>query len=87
MVDCQDIGRYGHLLPANKMIKGLFLTHQHSDHYSGLEYLRDNGYKIEYLIAPRTDARGRESPSTNGTNSTIRNYFEGEGQTHRFALV
>lgn len=87
LVDCQDIGRYGHLLPANKMIKGLFLTHQHSDHYSGLEYLRDNGYKIEYLIySPYERRRGDASITLDEWNefNDHRDYFEGEGtKLHR----
>ena len=27
----------------------MIITHQHSDHYSGLTFLRDNGYRIEHL--------------------------------------
>jgi glyoxylase-like metal-dependent hydrolase (beta-lactamase superfamily II) len=28
----------------------VFITHQHSDHYAALQYLRGEGYAIEYLI-------------------------------------
>jgi len=50
LVDCHNIGNYAHLLPASKRLRGVFITHQHWDHYSGLEYLRNNGYSIEHLI-------------------------------------
>ncbi len=50
LVDCHNIGDHSHLLPTNKTLRGVFITHQHSDHYSGLQYLRDKGYAIEHLI-------------------------------------
>lgn len=64
LVDCQDIGKYRQLLPANKKIKALFLTHQHSDHYSGMEYLRANGYGIEYLIYSPYERRRNDASLT-----------------------
>jgi beta-lactamase superfamily II metal-dependent hydrolase len=82
LVDCQDIGQYHLLLPANKTIKGLFLTHHHSDHYLGLEYLRDNGYKIEYLIhSPYERRRGDTSVTLdewNEFNDHV-DYFKNKG--------
>lgn len=50
LVDCHNIAEYSHLLPPSKNLRGVFITHQHSDHYSGLAYLRDEGYAIENLI-------------------------------------
>lgn len=50
LVDCYNIEDYGHLLPRDKNLRGVFITHHHSDHYSGLEYLRNEGYTIQYLI-------------------------------------
>jgi beta-lactamase superfamily II metal-dependent hydrolase len=50
LVDCHNIGDFSHLLPKSKNLRGVFITHQHSDHYSGLKYLRSNGYSIECLI-------------------------------------
>lgn len=50
LVDCHDIEDYAHLLPTTKVIRGVFVTHQHSDHYSGLNYLKDKKYQIEYLV-------------------------------------
>jgi glyoxylase-like metal-dependent hydrolase (beta-lactamase superfamily II) len=41
LVDCHNIGDHSNLLPSNKTLRGVFITHQHSDHYSGLGYLRD----------------------------------------------
>jgi len=50
LVDCYNIDEYTHLLPKNKILKGVFVTHQHDDHFHGLHYLKENGYKIENLI-------------------------------------
>jgi beta-lactamase superfamily II metal-dependent hydrolase len=82
LVDCQDIGSYPQLLPSGKTIRALFLTHQHEDHYSGLEYLRDNGYKIEYLICSPYERRYGDQSITLGEWSEFndhREYFEGKG--------
>jgi beta-lactamase superfamily II metal-dependent hydrolase len=82
LVDCQDIGRYSQLLPASKTIKALFLTHHHADHYSGLDYLRDNGYKIEYLIySPYERRPGDTSITLDEWNefNDHREYLEGKG--------
>ena len=50
LIDCHNIGDYSHLLPSDKHLRGVFITHQHEDHYSGLNYLKENGYSIDYLI-------------------------------------
>ena len=50
LVDCHNIGNYSDLLPKNKDLFGVFITHQHEDHYSGLAYLKDKGYTINNLI-------------------------------------
>lgn len=51
IIDCQDaIRNYSYLLPSDKYITGLFITHQHYDHFDGLKYFRENGYRIGHLI-------------------------------------
>src|SRR6266478_1342912 len=50
LVDCHNIGDHSHFLPSDKKLRAVFITHQHSDHYSGLEYLRNKGYAIDFLI-------------------------------------
>ncbi len=50
LVDCHNIGEFSHLLPKNKNLRGVIITHQHHDHYSGLNYLRQNGYTIDILV-------------------------------------
>lgn len=50
MVDCKGIENYSHLLPLNKRIKALFITHQHYDHFLGMKFLKDKFFSIEYLV-------------------------------------
>lgn len=50
LIDCYNIDQHLNLLPRNKIIKALFITHQHYDHFLGMNYLKDNGYTIQYLI-------------------------------------
>jgi len=62
LVDCHRIDEHRSHLPASKVLRGVFITHQHRDHYSGLEFLRRNGYKIEYLIHSPYERR-KDDPS------------------------
>ncbi|MDD5055847.1 MAG: hypothetical protein PHZ00_06305 [Candidatus Peribacteraceae bacterium] len=50
LVDCHNIELHRNLLPASKILRGVFITHAHRDHYSGLDFLKRNGYGIQYLI-------------------------------------
>ena len=82
LIDCHDIGKHTRLLPATKTLRGVFITHQHADHYSGLEYLRKNGYKIEYLIySPYKRRYGDDSVEIEDWNEfkSHKEYFEKKG--------
>jgi len=82
LVDCHNIGDHKHLLPASKRLRGVFVTHQHSDHYSGLDFLRKNGYAIDYLIySPYERRRGDDSVTVeewDEFNSHVQ-HFQGKG--------
>lgn len=64
LVDCEGIDQYPHLLPRSKTIHAIFVTHQHRDHYSGLKYLKENGYSIRYFIYSPYDRRYDDSSVT-----------------------
>lgn len=64
LVDCNNIEQHAHLLPANNQLRGVIITHQHRDHYCGLEYLRKNGYSIQYLIHSPYKRRYNDSSVT-----------------------
>ena len=51
LFDCFNIEDYVKFLPNDKSIKAVFITHQHYDHFLGLQYLKDNNYSIGYLIS------------------------------------
>lgn len=50
LVDCYGIEKYKYLLPVSRKLRGVFITHQHTDHFAGLRYLLNHGYTIDYLI-------------------------------------
>jgi beta-lactamase superfamily II metal-dependent hydrolase len=82
LVDCHNIGDFAHLLPSSKRLKAVFVTHQHSDHYSGLEYLRNQGYTIDYLIySPYERRYGDNSVTIEEWNefAAHRDYFARNG--------
>ena len=82
LVDCDSIDRYQNLLPANKRLRGVFMTHQHRDHYSGLQYLRSNGYSIDCLIYSPYERRYNDSSVTAEEwreFNSHRDYFAGRG--------
>lgn len=82
LIDCENIEKYNHLLPTSKKIKALFITHQHSDHYSGMKYLRDQKYELEYLIySPYERRYGDTSVTVEEWNefNDHQQYFVGRG--------
>ncbi len=82
LIDCHNIGDYAFHLPSNKRLRGVFITHQHSDHYSGLAYLRRNGYSIDCLIySPYERRYGDNSVTADEWNefNSHRDYFKSKG--------
>lgn len=82
LIDCYDIDKHAHLLPANKRLRGVFITHQHTDHFAGLSYLRKQGYSIDFLIySPyerRYDDQSVRYEEWNDFNSH-RDFFQKQG--------
>lgn len=64
LVDCHNIEDHKNLLPSTKKLRGVFVTHQHRDHYSGLDYLYRQGYSIDYLIYSPYERRYGDSSVT-----------------------
>lgn len=82
LVDCHGIDTYAYLLPADKKLRGVFITHQHYDHFDGLGYLKDNGYVIDFLIySPYVRRRDDASIQLAEWNDfgKYRDYFVGQG--------
>ena len=72
LVDCHNIAEFRHLLPADKRLRGVFITHQHHDHHSGLQYLYDQGFAIDFLIySPYTRRYGDVSVKVDEWNEFI----------------
>jgi beta-lactamase superfamily II metal-dependent hydrolase len=86
LVDCHNIERYENLLPTSKKIRGVFITHQHRDHYSGLDFLRRKGYSIGCLIhSPYHRRYGDASVTLEEWTefASDRDYFESKGAAIR----
>lgn len=82
LVDCHNIGDYASFLPTSRRLRGVFITHQHNDHYSGLSYLKDNSFNIEYLIhSPYIRRRGDTSVGLEEWEefNRLKDHFEGNG--------
>ncbi len=82
IVDCYNLINHKNLLPTSKNIKAVFITHQHYDHFLGLEYLKDNNYSIEYLIHSPYERRyldnSVEYDEWNSFNNLV-TYFKNKG--------
>ena len=82
LIDCHNIDDHAGQLPSSKKLRGVFITHQHRDHFSGLEYLRRNGYSIEHLVySPYDRRRGDSSVTLEEWNefNDHRDYFARKG--------
>ena len=81
-IDCFNIDNYDFFLPQDNKIKAVFITHQHEDHFSGLEYFIKFDYSIEYLIYSPYERRHSDSSVTIeewDTFNEYKNYFESMG--------
>ena len=82
LIDCHKIEHYVGFLPFNKRISGVFITHQHRDHFSGLSYLMDNKYSIDVLVCSPYERRYNDSSVEYDEwfeFSSYRTYFENKG--------
>jgi len=64
LIDCYGIEKHASLLPASKSLRGVFITHQHTDHFAGMEYLKNNGYSIDCLIYSPYERRYNDNSVT-----------------------
>jgi beta-lactamase superfamily II metal-dependent hydrolase len=82
LIDCHNIGDYSNSLPKDKHIRGVFVTHQHTDHYSGLTYLKENNFSIDCLIySPYSRRHGDQSVTIEEWNefNSLKDYFTKKG--------
>ena len=82
LIDCHKIEEHSSLLPVDKIIKAVFITHQHTDHYSGLKFLRDEAYSISHLIYSPYERRwGDDSVTIEEWNefNDLKEYFKTQG--------
>ncbi len=82
MIDCHKIEDYKSLLPTSKKIRALFITHQHYDHFLGMEYLKDSSYSIDYLIYSPYERRNNDNSIEYDEWKTFNQfvkYFENNG--------
>lgn len=82
LIDCHDLESHARLLPSSKRLRGVFVTHQHYDHYSGLRYLKDHGYSIDFLFYSPYERRHNDAsaPYEEWTEfNNLKDYFSGQG--------
>lgn len=82
LIDCHKIDEHSGLLPADKSLRGVFITHQHTDHFSGLAYLLSSGYTLDYLLfSPYERRYGDASVAVDEWNEfkKLRDSFERRG--------
>lgn len=86
LVDTRNIGEWSHLLPASKHLRGVFITHQHYDHFDGLRFLKDKGYQIDFLVySPYERRYGDDSVQYDEWQefNTLRDHFVRNGAETR----
>ncbi len=86
LIDCSGIEDHAGLLPSSRKLRGVFITHQHRDHFGGLTYLKDKGYSIEFLIySPYERRQGDNSVEYDEWRefNELRDYFVGRGTQTR----
>lgn len=82
LVDTRNVEEYTYLLPANRRLRGVFITHQHYDHFDGLRFLKAEGFKIDFLIYSPFERRyGDNSVQYEEWQefNALRDYFIGVG--------
>jgi len=82
LVDCHDIESHSNLLPQDKRLRGVIITHQHYDHFDGLDFLRRNNYSIDILAYSPYERRNEDSSVEYDewqAFKNLRDYFEGRG--------
>lgn len=87
LIDCHDIDKHSSLLPSDKQLRGVFITHQHNDHFSGLEYLKKHKYTIEHLVyspySRRTNDSSVEANDWNNFNALVMHFTKQGTKTHQ----
>jgi len=82
LIDCYGVEKHTYLLPENKKIKAVFITHQHENHYKGSIFLENNGYLIEnFIYSPYTRRYADESVSLDEWRdfNSLKNFFQNKG--------
>lgn len=89
LIDTHGIESHAHLLPSSKRIRGVFITHQHYDHFDGLRFLKSGGYSIDFLIYSPYERR-QNDPSVQYEEwrefQSLKDYFVGRGTETRNPL-
>lgn len=82
LIDTHGIEKYTHLLPKNRVLGGVFITHQHYDHFDGLRFLKEERYSISHLIySPYERRHGDTSVDYEewGEFQSLKDHFDSQG--------